>query len=551
MNIEEISIAELAIDPANVRRHDASNLDAIRGSLKRFGQQKPIVVNEKGVVIAGNGTLTAARALGWDRIKIVRTELMGAEATAFAIADNRTAELATWDDGALVEQLSALELEDGALLEAAGFSSKELEGMVDDLVGLEPEKPQPQPAEMDEKADELPELATVEAKTQVGEVVEVGNQKVICGDCIETMRELEENSIDAIVTDPPYGIGFMGKEWDNFQPSQLNAETRIHNDDHRAPYSQKKGSLVAGTYDQSLKGNRAFQTWSESWLVEAIRVLKPGGHLIAFSSTRTIHRVITAAEEVGFQIRDVISWLQWQGFPKSMDISKNIDNEADAKKWEGWGTALKPSHEPAVLARKPVEGTVAENVLRYGTGGLNIDATRIPFGDESWPGPQGHEDLEAKQRQQSTPTVNFRYTSPGMVSDMFKDSGRWPGNLYYCPKPARAEKELGCDELNPKTGAEATDRNEGTAGLKSPRAGAGRTASEVRNYHPTVKPVRLMRWLLRMVTPPGGVVLEPFAGSGTTLVASELEGLETIGIEREPEYVDICRARVEGVIDDD
>jgi len=209
---------------------------------------------------------------------------------------------------------------------------------------------------------------------------------------------------------------------------------------------------------------------------------------------------------------------------KDIDITRPAT--ADAKKWEGWGTALKPSHEPAVLARKPVEGTVAENVLRYGTGGLNIDATRIPFGDESWPG--STDELETSS-----------------------DLGRWPGNLYYCPKPARAEKELGCDELNPKTGAEATDRNEGTAGLKSPRAGAGRTASEVRNYHPTVKPVRLMRWLLRMVTPPGGVVLEPFAGSGTTLVASELEGLETIGIEREPEYVDICRARVEGVIDDD
>ena len=481
MNIEEINIAELDLDPANVRRHDASNLDAIRGSLKRFGQQKPIVVNEKGVVIAGNGTLTAARALGWDRIKIVRTELMGSEATAFAIADNRTAELATWDDGALVEQLSALELEDGALLEAAGFSSKELEGMVDDLVGLEPEKPQP--AEMDEKADELPELATVEAKTQVGEVVEVGKQKVICGDCIETMKELEENSIDAIVTDPPYGIGFMGKGWDCSVPG-------------------------------------------EDFAREALRVLKPGGHLVAFAATRTVHRLTVSLEDAGFEIRDLISWLQWQGFPKSMDISKNIDNEADAKKWQGWGTALKPSHEPAVLARKPVEGTVAENVLRYGTGGLNIDATRIPFGDESWPG--------------STDEL-----------DTSSDLGRWPGNLYYCPKPARAEKELGCDELNPKTGAEATDRNEGTAGLKSPRAGAGRTASEVRNYHPTVKPVRLMRWLLRMVTPPGGVVLEPFAGSGTTLVASELEGLETIGIEREPEYVDICRARVEGVIDDD
>lgn len=549
MNVEEIPIAELDLDPANVRQHDDKNLAAIKSSLRRFGQQKPIVVDSKGVVIAGNGTLTAARALGWDRIRIVRTQLEGSEATAYAIADNRTAELATWDDDALMQQLSALDLEDSALVEAAGFSAAELEGMVDDLLGLEPEKPQP--AEMDEKADELPELATVEAKTQVGEVVEVGKQKVICGDCIETMKELEENSIDAIVTDPPYGIGFMGKGWDCSVPG-------------------------------------------EDFAREALRVLKPGGHLIAFAATRTVHRLTVSLEDAGFEIRDLISWLQWQGFPKSMDISKAIDAAAgaerevvgkesnfgaskakdgkvafgdyagqwditrpataDAKKWEGWGTALKPSHEPAVLARKPIEGTVAENVLRYGTGGLNIDATRIPFGDESWPGPnQDCSDSWDTPVSTNIGAKGGKYITTGRQHTVdlsaYKSDGRWPGNIYYCPKPARAEKELGCDELK-RISPAVECHGQGTKALKSPRAGAGRTASEVRNYHPTVKPVRLMRWLLRMVTPPGGVVLEPFAGSGTTLVASELEGLETIGIEREPEYVDICRARVEGVIDD-
>ena len=358
---------------------------------------------------------------------------------------------------------------------------------------------------------------------------------------------MDAQTIDAIVTDPPYGIGFMGKGWDCSVPG-------------------------------------------EDFAREALRVLKPGGHLIAFAATRTVHRLAVALEDAGFEIRDQIAWLQWQGFPKSLDVSKAIDRAAgadrevvgvthagigtgasygkivgereqvqttevditapsteDAKRWDGWGTALKPAFEPAILVRKPLEGTVAANVLKWGTGAINVDACRYAYGDPAWPGPS--------ELMDSGPTMTG-ITGAGSGSGAeitglrggyrngSHNAGRWPANIYHCPKPSRGERERGCERLQARTGAEAVEREEGTAGLNSPRAGAKRTASGVRNYHPTVKPIDLMVWLCKMITPPGGRVLDPFLGSGTTGIAALRCGFDFTGIERDPDYMTIARARI-------
>tara|TARA_Y100000593_G_scaffold67142_2_gene123412 strand:- start:3235 stop:4149 length:915 start_codon:yes stop_codon:yes gene_type:complete len=299
-----------------------------------------------------------------------------------------------------------------------------------------------------------------------------------------------------------------------------------------------------------------------------------------------------AVEDAGFEIRDQIGWLQWQGFPKSMDVSKAIDKAAgltrevigekitadgkkasarlakrarggkgglqgdkygtykndpvkttmvtapaspESRRWSGWGTALKPAQEPAVLARKPLDGTVAENVLKWGTGGLNIDATRIAYGDESWPGPSE----ELKTQISGIPGANGTMGDfQGAVECIPSDLGRWPANIYYCPKPSRGEKEEGCEDLQETESA-------------SPAEPGGWKEKAVKNYHPTVKPTKLMRWLLRLVTPQNAVVLEPFAGSGTTLVAAEREGFKVIAAEISPEYCDIIRARVEKAMNPD
>ena len=207
MNIETIEIKTLDLDPANVRRHSEKNLGAIRSSLKRFGQQKPIVVNEDGVVIAGNGTLTAARDLGWQSIQVVRTNLLGAEATAFAIADNRTAELAEWDSDALTQQLSALDLEDSALVEAAGFEPGELEAMVTGILGEEPKPGNTDP-------DDTPEV-TGEPMTQRGDVWTLGSHRLVCGDSTneaDVAKLLDGRKADLIFTDPPYDLGGKAKQ---------------------------------------------------------------------------------------------------------------------------------------------------------------------------------------------------------------------------------------------------------------------------------------------------------------------------------------------------
>ena len=339
------------------------------------------------------------------------------------------------------------------------------------------------------------------------------------GDCREIIATLDDNSIDAIVTDPPYELGFMGKKWDN---------TGI-------------------AYDVHL--------WTE-----CLRVLKPGGYLLAFGGTRTYHRMACAIEDAGFEIRDSIHWLYGTGFPKSLDVSKALDKAAGkqtlyapatdaAREWEGWGTALKPAHEPIVMARKPLTGTVAANVLQHGTGALNIDGARIGrvAGDVSIAG----------KRTATFGTQETQSGGDGSGGWKQNDEGRWPANVitdgsidtewvryFYCAKPSRAERDAGLGELPTSTGGQSTGRIDGTAGLNSPRAGTGRTGGS-KNTHPTVKPIALMRWLVRLVTPPGGTVLEPFAGSGTTLAAAIIEGFNAIGCELTADYLPIIKGRIE------
>jgi DNA modification methylase len=412
------------------------------------------------------------------------------------------------------------------------------------------------------------------------------------GDCLEVLRSMPDCSVDSIVTDPPYGLSFMGKKWDYDVPS--------------------------------------VDVW-----VECLRVLKPGGHLLAFAGTRTQHRMAVRIEDAGFEIRDMIAWVYGSGFPKSLDVSKAIDKnngevgrlfrftewmrttgltskqidqatetnmgghyltaksqpaiptrrlwsklrplcnqvpdwvdelveriEAErevvgqkivngeegtaggyqngiasvrgsdisiqrqinitapatdaAKQWQGWGTALKPALEPITVARKPLVGTVAENVLQHGTGAINVDGGRVEGG--RWP-------------------ANFIHDGSEEAVDLLKDSARF----FYCAKASKADRDAGCEGL---------EEREAVGVAYTTMAGDGRANPEIkpasrRNHHPTVKPTDLMRYLCRLVTPPNGIVLDPFNGSGSTGCAAVLEGFQYIGIEREAEYIAISEKRIQ------
>lgn len=373
------------------------------------------------------------------------------------------------------------------------------------------------------------------------------------GDCRELLKSLPDNSVDSIVTDPPYELAFMGKKWD--------------------------ASGIA--YDVNV--------WKA-----CLRVLKPGGHLLACGGTRTHHRMTCAIEDAGFEIRDELDWLYSSGFPKSMDVSKAIDKAAGytrasasvpnhlnkvygkgmgggawnapseppvteaAKQWDGWGTALKPAREPIVLARKPLTTTIAESLQTHGTGAINIDATRIAGEDvpvnrlEAWSGfgqvaqPDYVQEVNSKGRWPSNVLLD-EHAAAELDAQSALDGEFGASRFFYVAKPSRAEREAGCEQLPVRTAGEATGgRKEGSAGLNSPRAGAGRSTEEgVRNFHPTVKPITLMRYLCVLVTPPGGTVLDPFMGSGTTGCACVQEGFRFIGFDLEADHLAIAKARID------
>jgi DNA modification methylase len=456
--------------------------------------------------------------------------------------------------------------------------------------------------------------------------------KIIQGDCLEVLKTLEDNSVDAVVTDPPYGLSFMGKKWDYDVPS--------------------------------------IEVWRE-----LLRVLKPGGHLLAFAGTRTQHRMAVKIEDAGFEIRDMIAWVYGSGFPKSLNIGKAVDKingeagrllkfvewfrttglkqketneiigKADVgshyfrldqpaiptrelwaklrphikieipewidelveriererevigekiapdglpysarqpKQWtpqfsdykvvgakapmetkgtsayEGWGTSLKPALEPITVARKPFAKTVAENVLEWGTGGINIDGCRVGTEEMKWQ-PRGKSVTYAKTTFDATREgeINtgrfpanlihdgseevvglFPYQKSGETKQIHNESSGTAARFFYCAKASKAERDAGCEGIELKTKPVHIRQSEG-------RQLAGKMESlPQRNHHPTVKPIALMRYLCRLVTPPNGIVLDPFTGSGTTGIAAHLEGFNFIGIEKEKEYCDIANARI-------
>jgi DNA modification methylase len=405
--------------------------------------------------------------------------------------------------------------------------------------------------------------------------------QILQGDNRNTLRTIADNSVDAIVTDPPYGIDFLGKVWD--------------------------------------ANTGALETYQE-----CLRVLKPGGHILAFSAARTYHHLAVTLEQAGFEIRDQIMWIYSSGFPKSQDVGRSIQrslgvkqtrkvkddgskakhydygmkkNEENdqvvctdpaAKAWEGWGTSLKPAHEPICLARKPTALSIAKNVQQWGVGALNIDATRIPSDD--LPGPEHYSHKSA--RGGFVGSVWNADDKPGQVDaeSIVKSQtlGRFPSNVlgeildyqkyFYCPKVSRSERHIGFEDQSEQDkimthwqmaeamGGSIVDHegNPTRSGNKAVIPGVGdiythgltktyedwckknnKKEPNVGNNHPTVKPIELMKYLITLITPPGGTVLDPFNGSGSTGCAAVELGYHYIGCELDTKYVDISKTRIE------
>lgn len=479
--------------------------------------------------------------------------------------------------------------------------------------------------------------------------MELPTNQIICGDCLEVMKGWSDNCVDTIITDIPYGIGFMGKEWDTFkdaQKSQRKGEFYTTRNIGGQVVKHTKGwsaASSAGQYD--LSRNAEYQEWCRIWSAEALRIAKPGAFLLCFGGTRTYHRVTCGIEDAGWQIRDCMMWLYGSGFPKSLDISKAIDkareanrkqqieNKSDifgeyeensthragmgsgksfgmlqteaskenytqimndtipatdlAKLWSGYGTALKPAWEPIIVAMKPLDGTFAANAEQWGVAGLNIDGGRIGTetrfnqgagnkagGNSLNMSKEGMPEFEGKECQGRFPAnlildeeaaamldeqsgersaggkVTGRQSSRTGESGIyghyevkenspFYDSGG-ASRFFYCAKASRTERNAGLEGMERRQVKRHGDRGQGGLAQQTPQKALVET-----NHHPTVKPLKLMEYLCRLLKPPqDGLLLDPFCGSGTTLMAAVNEGWDYIGIEKETEYVTIAEKRV-------
>jgi DNA modification methylase len=404
-----------------------------------------------------------------------------------------------------------------------------------------------------------------------------GNITIKNGDALEVLRGVDDNSVDSVVTDPPYGL--------SKQPDISEVLTKwLAGED----YTHRGGGFMGKTWDSFVPGPAL---WSEVY-----RVLKPGGHALVFAGTRTQDLMTIALRMAGFEVRDVIEWLYFSGFPKNHDVGKAFDKRAGveiqyetykrngggyrgkgkhigqlntengvgmrpipttelARKWDGWGTALKPAHEPIIVVRKPLAGTVTDTVEKHGTGAINADGARIGT-KENLQGSTVRNDIRGgayASGHKANPGDIPMYTQHG--------KGRFPANIVTTEDNAFYSKYANVTPQELSKKASKKDRNSDWRGeeivLEERRAGGMqgtvdqslRTGSgnirntKYRNTHPTVKPIDIMAWLVRLVTPPEGIVLDPFAGSGTTGVAAKREGFNAILIEREAEYAEITRER--------
>ena len=421
--------------------------------------------------------------------------------------------------------------------------------------------------------------------------------KLLLGDCLDKLKELEDNSIDSIVTDPPYGLSFMGKDWDTVKAT-------------RETQSQVVKGLGAGMKMTTLADNIEFEKWVTEWSMECMRVLKPGGYMLAFGGSRMYHRLASGVENAGFEIRDQMMWIYGSGFPKSRDIGKDIEKikvggiknlkqigtkqgikvetgtsgysyskeyvpgismggkqiSGDipvyeiTNEWGGWGTALKPAHEPIVMARKPLsEKTVGNNVLEWGTGGINIDDSRISTNEIITNHSRSEESAVSKGKYGNSSEQETHQTEGQML-------GRFPANIIFDEEAGKVLDEQSGYGRSFKSksdyeGIQGTQNifkgtyGKNTGQLYDDSGGASRffycpkTSKKERNdgtdnNHPTVKPTDLMLYLIRLVTPKGGVTLDPFMGSGSTGKAAVRGGFDFIGIEREKEYMEIAESRI-------
>lgn|GEM_PF-605849 len=591
--IKTIEIKKLKLYENNARTHSPEQVAQIVTSMRQYGFTNPVLVGAADNVIAGHGRIEGAKICGMTKVPFIRLGHLTPEQTrAYVLADNQIALNAGWDEDLLAKELQDLSAGDYDL-SFMGFDDDFLEEMLGNDLGSqldnksvldkddEPEEiKEPEVSEEEIKAEEIPEVEENKHDVKVGEAWDLGASKLVNGDCLESLKALESDSLDSLVTDPPAGISFMGKDWDD-----------------------DKG------------GSKQWISWMTEVMAECLRVLKPGAHGLVWAIPRTSHWTATALEDAGFEIRDVVTHLFGSGFPKSHNISKAIDKEAgverekgfrpiaypdsdcwgtpnssgediktndkiysdrksmkskpgmietdyaatpEAKKYEGYGTALKPASEHWILVRKPLsEDTIVKNVLKHGTGGINIDGCRVDAGDQ--------DSLEKNwDRVQSAKRgVSATGLKPVDLSDR-KKQGRFPANLVLSgDAPELLDEQSGelTSGASKSSYIQKASENKSMSGNNYERKMKDRDADsggasrffycakpaksdkgEINN-HPTVKSTKLMRYFITLVTPENGKVLDPFLGSGTTLIACQQLEKDCVGFEKDPHYCSVIIER--------